>query len=90
MNPTWGILLPDIRTRSKLPYQLDTSEIVCSRTDFSVNYAFRAVDGDTEISQCLRNPRFLRRNGYSSTIQDSDEFIRRIDTDCDLRISFLN
>ena len=70
--------------------QLDTlKKSVCSRPDFSAISAFRAVDVDRlNFLNVYEIQDFLRRNGYSATMQDLDGIIRRMDTDCDSRISY--
>ena len=70
--------------------QLSTlKKSLCSRPDFSAINAFRAVDVDRlNFINVYEIRDYLRRNGYSSTMQDLEGIIRRIDTDCDSRISY--
>ncbi|OMJ77767.1 hypothetical protein SteCoe_22559 [Stentor coeruleus] len=70
--------------------QLETlKKSLASRVDFTPINAFRAVDVDKLNSINVYEIRdFLRRNGYSITMQDLNGIIRRIDTDNDSKISY--
>lgn len=70
--------------------QLETlKKSLASRVDFTPIDAFRAVDVDKlNFINAYEIRDFLRRNGYSITMQDLDGIIRRIDTDNDSKINY--
>lgn len=70
--------------------QLETlKKSLNARNDFSAIDGFRAVDVDRlNFINVYEIRDFLRRNGYTTTMQDLDGIIRRIDTDCDSKISY--
>lgn len=70
--------------------QLETlKKSLASRHDFSAVDCFRVVDVDhLSFINAYEIRDFLRRNGYSITMQDLDSIIRRIDIDADGKLSF--
>jgi Ca2+-binding EF-hand superfamily protein len=70
--------------------QLETlKRSLASRPDFSAIDCFRVVDVDRLSFLNVYEVRdFLRRNGYSITMQDLDSIIRRIDIDADGKLSY--
>ena len=85
-----NIVARHIELESSYQSQLETlKKSLVSRFDFSAIDAFRVVDVDRlNFINIYEIRDFLRRNGYSITVQDLDGIIRRIDTDCDSKLNY--